>query len=112
MDSRRRTDPAPSPLLAALVLSAAALAGGCDRAQLPPDHHLAQVRFPLLEDFEAQCEALLNDHAAAGMPETQAPAQVQWAATLDEAFERATREDKPVLIATLVRENGDAHCDV
>lgn len=43
---------------------------------------------------------------------TVLPSQIQWASSIDEAIERATREDKPILVLTFVRENGDPQCDV
>ena len=37
---------------------------------------------------------------------------VAWETDLDEAFARAKREDKPLVLATFTRENGDPDCDV
>lgn len=37
---------------------------------------------------------------------------VVWETDLDEAFARAKREDKPLVLATFTRENGDPDCDV
>ncbi len=100
-----------------LVLLTALAATACsDSAQpaaaLPGDHPLARVEFPLFEDFEEGCRQLMAERVRAGAGETVLSDEVDWAATLDEAFERAAREDKPVMIATFVRENGDPHCDV
>ena len=105
--------------VAASVALTGLLASGCsdsgqrsDTAGLPSDHHLTRIEFPLFEDFAAERNRLLAEREAAGKPETRLTDEVLFAETFDEAFERATREDKPVLLATFVRENGDPHCDV
>ena len=96
------------PLAAGLLATLVA----CSDSPLPGGHHLTEVEFPLIENFSANCNQLLAEREAAGMPESTLTNAVEFAASLDEAFERATREDKPVMIATFVRENGDPHCDV
>lgn len=93
-------------------LALALAVGSCAESGLPADHPLARVRFPLFERFEQGCVELLDERERAGKPQTVLTDDVPWATTLDEAFERARREDKPVMIATFVRENGDPHCDV
>lgn len=76
-------------------------------------HPLAEVTFPLFTtDVNARCNALRSARDAAGRPPSVLTDALDWAPTLDAAFARATAEDKPVLLATFVRENGDAHCDV
>ncbi len=76
-------------------------------------HHLASVSFPLFpEDAEAKYGQLRKARQAAGLPETTLTDAIPWAKTIDEAFERATKEDKPLLLVTFVRENGDPACDV
>jgi hypothetical protein len=37
---------------------------------------------------------------------------IDWAETIDEAFQRASAADRPVLFLTFVRENGDPLADV
>ncbi len=43
---------------------------------------------------------------------TERPAEIRWAESLGAAIERARREDKPIVVFTFVRENGDPLCDV
>jgi len=101
-----RSRPGRLALLAALGCAA------CSGGSLPADHHLANVSFPLFENLEENCSALLAERAQAGCPISEPTSAIRWATTLDEAFERGAREDKPVMIASFVRENGDPHCDV
>ena len=98
------------------VLPAALLATACKRADaagLDPAHHLAQLSFPLFsETYLDVVDELVQERQEAGCPETSLTDQIDWAEDFDEAFARATAEDKPVLLALLVRENGDTECDV
>lgn len=82
-------------------------------AQVKSTHHLASLTFPLFPpDAEKTYGKLRKARMAEGNPETVRTDKIDWAATVDEAFARATKEDKPVLFVTFVRENGDPHCDV
>ena len=49
------------------------------------------------------------------MPAISAPRRyprIDWAPDVYAAIERATAEDRPILLLTHVRENGDPACDV
>lgn len=82
-------------------------------AHLPEGHHLRSLHFPIFsDDAEAQYSKLRLLRKSAGLPETKLTDKIQWAKNLDDAFARAKAEDKPVLLVTFVRENGDPHCDV
>lgn len=55
---------------------------------------------------------LVREMKDAGHPRTTLTTAIEWMPSLDAAFERATAEDKPVLISSYVRENGDPENDV
>ena len=98
----RGAEPTPPSAAASVAVPAA-----------PAPHPLAAVSFPLFTtDVNARCNALRSARDAAGRPTSFLTDAVDWAPSLDAAFARATAEDKPVLLATFVRENGDPHCDV
>lgn len=48
----------------------------------------------------------------AGLPRSSLPPEIEWMPDIDAAFAKAKREDKPVLISTSVRENGNPAGDV
>ena len=100
-------------ILLAWVASCGGGAAPSPSTEQVASHHLDSLTFPLFPEGLGQ--EYLDLRAArreAGKPRTSLTDGIPWAASLDEAFERATREDKPVLVATLVRENGDPDCDV
>lgn len=100
-------------LLAALLASCDAGSAPAPSARQAAPHHLDSLTFPLFPDsLREEYAHLRAERREAGKPRTSLTDGIPWAASLDEAFERATREDKPVLLATLVRENGDPDCDV
>lgn len=77
------------------------------------DSYLSDITFPLFSpDAEKEYGRLRKARKAKGMPESVLTDAIDWAPTLDEAFARATKADKPVLLVTYVRENGDPLCDV
>ena len=48
----------------------------------------------------------------AGFPRTSLPPEIEWMPNLDAAFAKAKAENKPVLVATSVPENGNPANDV
>ena len=96
-----------------LPLALAVLLAACDAGGLPAGHHLASLSFPLLStDVDARCRELLAERERQGKPRSCAPEAIDWAGSIDEAFARAAREDKPVLFTTFVREQADPTRDV
>lgn len=103
----------PACLRSLHPLALAGVLAACGRGNLPPGHHLAALSFPLVStDVDARCHELLEERKSQGSPRTCLPETIEWAATVDEAFARAAREDKPVLFTHFVRFKGDPARDV
>ena len=87
-------------LRAASILAAGSLAA-CGEA-VPSD---SESVFP---DGVGQIhQELIRERQAAGSPRTTLTSEIDWMPSLDAAFAKATREDKPVFISTYVRESGN-----
>lgn len=104
------SQPAPRPAKAPALAAAAKTAP--KSANLSKET-LAFLEGPLFsDDAEDVYSKLRLQRKQAGNPVTTLTDEVRWMNTLDETFATATRENKPVLLLTFVRENGDPHCDV
>ena len=73
---------------------------------------VAASQLPFSDDVGEIHRQMVLDRELAGLPRTSLPSGVEWMPNLEAAFARATAEDKPVLIATSVPENGDPANDV
>jgi hypothetical protein len=91
----------------------AVLLAACGGQEIPAGHHLASLSFPLVStDVDARCRELIAERERQGRPPSCPAEAIEWAGSVDEAFARAAREDKPVLFTTYVRENADPTRDV
>ena len=97
---------------AAIVMTALGTVS-CGDVAASGEHHLASLSFPLFSsDTTRRSFELVEAREKLGNPRSTLTDEIEWATTVDEAFERATREDKPVLFATYVRYNAEPACDV
>jgi hypothetical protein len=72
------------------------------------------IEYPIFEGIEAQCSARAGAVAAERregvVNHTHVPSEIQWAADFPDAIARATREGKPIFIASSVRKGGNPDC--
>lgn len=96
-----------------LALALAGASGfSCNKLDPSEVQGLAGASSSLFADDGEEDYARFRRARQAAGEDTRLTDGIQWAATLDEAFSRGMAEDKPVMLATFVRENGDPHCDV
>ena len=72
------------------------------------------IKYPIFDKIEAQCAvracAVATERRAGTVTKTELPPEIQWAQSFPEAIERATREGKPIFIASSVRKGGNPDC--
>ena len=86
-------------------------------SNLPADLSLEELAAkPLFKDLAENEVKLFKErrrHRRLGLlGMTERPDEIQWVPTMEEAIAKATAEDKPILLMTFVRENGNPNGDV
>jgi len=98
------------------VLLGSGLLAACSEGESKPAAYV--VGTPLFVGLEDECEArheaVIGERRAGTLKLTEAPEQIHWAPDVHAAIERATKEDKPIFIASSVRKGGKltSGCDV